>query len=178
MGQIRILIFTCILFFTSMASAHEFFFAFAEIEYDEMKGRFEVSVTATTHDLDRSLRLIDPNFKGLQQANDDSLSYNLIERELNRHFSAAPKTDNSILDGTNAIYFRLDGIETELNGTVHLYLSADCRSNPGTLEFTFDLLMDDFPEQQNKLTIIYRGRKSTFVFLPNQRTQIIELTQI
>lgn len=174
----RNLLFLFYLFFYSFSFSHEFFFAFAEVEYDEMNGRFEVSVTATTHDLDKSLRSVDPGFKGLYQANGDSSSFNLIERELNLHFSASSKSDNSILDGTNAIYFRLDGIETELNGTVHLYLSSEYRSNLAPLEFTFDLLMDDFSEQQNKLTVIHRGKKSTFVFLPNQRTQIIELTHI
>jgi hypothetical protein len=157
--------------------AHEFFFAFAEVEYNEVNGRFEVSITATTHDLDKQLRAVDAQFKGLQQASGDSLSYALVESELNKHFSFSFLQENSIMDGTNAFYFQLDGIETQLNGTVVLYLSAASRTVNDKMEVTFDLLMEQFPEQQNKLTFIYRGKKSTLVFLPNQRTQLIELTK-
>ncbi|MFN6015023.1 MAG: DUF6702 family protein [Flavobacteriales bacterium] len=174
----RNLLFLTLLFCSSFSFGHEFFFAFAEVEFDELKGRFEASVTLTSHDLDQSLRSMEPNFKGLYKAESDSMSRNLVEREINRHFSIVIPTKNSVLDGANAIYFHLEGIEIELNGTIHLYLSAEHRTVPEKLEVTFDVLMDEFPEQQNKLTLIYRGKKSTNVFLPNQRTQLIELTQI
>jgi hypothetical protein len=172
----RKLFFLIFLFCSHFSFSHEFFFSFAEVEYNEMNGRIEVSLTATTHDLDKHLRALDKDFKGLDKVSSDSTGLNFVEKELNRCLVFAIPQENSTLDGFGVIYFHLDGIETALNGTVAIYLSAEYRSPLSKLEVTFDLLMDDLPDQQNKLTFIYRGKKSTFVFLPNQRTQLIDLT--
>jgi hypothetical protein len=35
--------------------------------------------------------------------------------------------------------------------------------------------MDEYPEQQNKATFIYRENKETLVFLPTKKSETIEL---
>jgi hypothetical protein len=45
----------------------------------------------------------------------------------------------------------------------------------GAFGITFNLLMDSFPEQQNKLTFHFREKKSTFVFLESNQKQLIDL---
>jgi hypothetical protein len=60
------------------------------------------------------------------------------------------------------------------NGTTNVYLSCPLNGNSPTGVF-FDLLMDFYPQQQNKMTFIHRESKSSYVFLPYSRKQEIIL---
>ena len=44
-----IFFFTC---FSTSLNAHEFYFSFAEVEYNEVSGKLEVSLSVTAHDFD------------------------------------------------------------------------------------------------------------------------------
>lgn len=170
--------FTC--FFISLASlvnAHDYFFAFAEMEYDELNGRIETTLTVSNHDFEHYLKQKNIIQHDLNFYKNDSLKIESIENELNTYLTLNiyPFSENSSLDGDESFHFNLDGFETQLSGTVLFYLSADVKRPLETIEVRFDLLMDDHPEQQNKLTFIHRGQKRTYVFLPAKRTQIIDL---
>jgi len=45
-----------------MSSAHDYYFAFAEVEYNEISKRFEGTIIFTTHDLEKSIQKDHPQF--------------------------------------------------------------------------------------------------------------------
>ena len=160
---------------SSASIAHDYFFAFAEVEYNEMNGQVETTISMTSHDFERYLqrkKLIKTNLKSCIN---DSFSMHNIEIELNKHFNLNPEFENSILDGNESFDLKLDGFEIQLTGIVQFYLSSTIPNPINLFKITFDLLMDEYPEQQNKLTFIFRNEKKTVVFIPTMRSQIIEL---
>ena len=84
--------------------------------------------------------------------------------------------NNSQIESDQLPYqFQIEGYNLRLDGNLEIYLSSDLLK-PGTmLTVVFDLLMDKFPEQQNKLTFIFRNKKHTLNFTPNKRYQTIDL---
>lgn len=165
------------LFFSIQASAHEYFFAFAELEYDEANGKMEATITVTTHDLENYLIKKNILQKKLEDCQGDSIAMLNLENFLNQHFTLNlnPGEENSIMDGIELFLFQLDGIETQLTGTVQFFMSATIKRPVKKIDVLFDLLMDNSSEQQNKMTFIYREIKKTFVFLPTKKSEIIEL---
>lgn len=158
-----------ILLFISMivlleSHAHEFYFAFAEVSYDELTERIEATIILTSHDLEKSLTISGNNIRLSSDKVLDSVAISTIEKELNKGFYLQSGGVNS--------YLKLDGYETLLNGTTQFYLSGIFRKNEGST-IHFPLLMDVFPDQQNKLTWIFRGEKETYVFLPAMTSQKI-----
>jgi hypothetical protein len=166
-----------LLLISSLSNAHDYFFAFAEVEYNELNGEIETTISMTSHDFERYLqkkKLIQTN---LNACVNDSVSMQNIEIELNKHFNINmnPGIENSILDGNESFNLKLDGFEIQLTGIVQFYLSSTIFRPLKHFKITFDLLMDEYPEQQNKLTFIYRNQKKTVVFIPSMRSQIIDL---
>jgi len=163
-------LFIFILFISSVSYGHEYYFAFAEVEYNEMDGKIEATIRVSTHDLEKALRDKKLITKDLSALSQDTLSLSVLEKEIEAHFSISLKDASG-----KSLDFILEGYETQKTGIVEFYLSADLKKNAQQLDITFDLLMDEFPEQQNKLTFIYRTSKITLVFMPNKRTQTIDL---
>lgn len=170
----RKVLFITFLLLSLNSFSHDYFFAFAEIEYDEMNGRIEASVSMTTHDFERLLQKQGIIQKDLNSCKNDTIKMQQIKDVIAAHFfiKVAYSLENSQKENIN---WKLEGFETQLTGIVHFYLSADLQSPLETIEATFDLMMDNYPEQQNKLTFIYRNRKNTYIFLPTKQTQIIDL---
>jgi len=166
------------LLISSFVQAHETFFAFAELEYKELQGRLEATISVTSHDLEQYLQKKQLIKGELTAALKDSVTYILISNELNNHFfvDLDPFGQNSTMDGVEFIRFALDGYEEERTGTIRFYMHASV-NHPisNTFGITFNLLMDAFTEQQNKLTFLFREKKSTFVFLQNNQKQFIDL---
>jgi hypothetical protein len=89
-----------------------------------------------------------------------------IEELLNAHFGVrSPK----------AVSFKLVGCETLSNGITHFYLESDPVEWNWEMDWKFDMLMSQFPEQQNKLTFQYRTAQHTLTFLPTATTQTLTL---
>jgi hypothetical protein len=166
------------LFLSFFSQAHESFFAFAELEYKDKQGRLEATISATAHDLERYLQQRNVISEDLAKALKDSSSYVAINNELNSHFfvDLDPFGQNSTMDGVEFIRFSLDGYEEEHSGTIRFFMHAAV-NHPISARFgiTFNLLMDAHSEQQNKLTFLFREKKSTFVFLQKNQKQFIDL---
>lgn len=160
-------LFILILLMSSVSYGHDYFFAFAEVEYNEMNSKVEVTIRVSTHDFEKSLRSKSLISKDLSVLSQDTNTLSILEKEIEDHFTI------SSLEQT--IDLQLEGFETQKTGIVEFYLSAEVKNNPNQLDIKFDLLMDEFPEQQNKLTFIYRMSKRTLVFMQNKRTQSIDL---
>jgi hypothetical protein len=130
--------------------------------------RLEGTIMATEHDLEIALKDEGLEIKELSTSLKDSSVYNYLQDYINLHFQMSTKSYSSD--------FRLVGFESFLNGQIYLYIE----SNPLPDEYTgfevrFDLLMDTFTEQQNKLTIYAKGISRTVPFVRGDASQLIEL---
>ena len=160
-----------LLFFLLIAGnhsfAHNYYFSFAEVEYNDFCGCFESSITFTTHDFEQFLRKKNLLNKNLETTlNDYKLKQN-IESIINEGFQITLENKN--------IELQLEGNEIALNGLTTFYLSSKPIKLTSVILFQYNLLMNEFPEEQNKLTFIFRGEKTTMNFIANQFTHSIKL---
>lgn len=159
-----LLIFMCL---GNFSYAHNYFFSFAEVEYNEFCGCFESSITFTTHDFEQLLSKKNILNKNLESTlNDYQLKQN-IETIINEGFQIT--SENKIVE------FQLDGNEIGLNGLTTFFLSSKPIKLSSVILFHYNLLMNEVAEQQNKLTFIFRGEKTTMNFISNQVTHSIKL---
>ncbi len=159
------ILFVLLLLSSTYSFSHDYFFAFAEVEYDEYNARVEATLVMTTHDFESYLKKNNIISKELSFYKNDSLVLKQVETEVLKHFSI----NNSSIGA-----FTLEGYEIELTGMIQVYLTAPILSPSEGVDIQFDLLMDDFKEQQNKLTFIYRDQKTSYIYLQNKRTQHID----
>lgn len=166
----RFLLIVLMLSVSGVSKAHDFFFAFAEMELNEVNSRFEITLTATTHDVERALIHNGLIREDVKWNSTDSVFSGLLEKEINRQFSIS-------FDGIDQkSHLILEGVENELTGTTRFYLSCPLPIiGFTTFSILFDFLMDTFPEQQNKLTFIYREQKQTVTFLPSHKTNTLSI---
>lgn len=152
-----------------MTFAHDYYFAFAEVEYDEMKGELQATLIVSTHDMENMLRKKGVTERDLSSYSNDTIALRNIQNELLKGFS--------IQIGTKTLSLTLEGMEVQLTGLTNFYFSAKEVSALESVSIKFDLLMDVFAEQQNKLTFIYRNTKNTYAFLSNRKEQDIILLE-
>lgn len=163
------LFFVLFLLFQSLYGlSHDFYFSFAEVELDEFNGKIEVTLTATTHDIEKELRIEKSPIQQISGNENDSTFRSLLENKINSGLIIQ-------LNGTQPT-LKLEGIEVMLNGVTNLYLSGDLPETINQLDVYFGFLMKTFPDQQNKMTLVYRGKKKTFVFLPTMTKQTFKLS--
>ncbi len=156
-----------LLFVSGLSFAHNYYFSFAEVEYNDFCGCFESSITLTTHDFEQVLRKKNLLNKNLETTlNDYKLKQN-IESIINEGFQITLENKN--------IELQLEGNEIALNGLTTFYLSSKPIKLTSVILFQYNLLMNEFPEEQNKLTFIFRGEKTTMNFIANQFTHSIKL---
>lgn len=155
-------------------SAHEFYFAYAELSYNEFTNNLEGTLIFSTHDLEKA---IEPNGSliGLFDKLDvSSPTTRLIEAYLNEHFklSYGCALDSNAVDVFCMSSFTLEGLVTQLNGTIECYISMPVNAIYAPVYCQFNALMEQFPLQQNKLTFTYRQHKETvnFIAIDTQHT--------
>lgn len=148
--------------FTSFG--HEYFFGFSELEYNDVSRKFECTIIASTHDLERALEKSNVETGDLAKITQGSDGFLAIEKYLNTHFTVSLKEQ---------VKFKLIGSEVHMNGTTNFYFESEAIDITTEVKFSFDLLMDTFQQQQNKITFIYRNNSYTRTFLYNERVQSI-----
>lgn len=149
--------------------AHEYFFAFAEIDYNESTRSFEITLEGSAHDVEDVLNESGIAIKELEDHYKDAEMLSRIEGFIQKGFA--------IYSGTSSAVLRLEGMEVQPNGLVRFYIKSDPIAVGNSLTVQFDWLMDVLPKQQNKLTLSYRNEKYTAVFLPHERKSTIQLNQ-
>ena len=154
--------------------AHDYFFAFAEVEYSEKSARLEATLTLTAHDLEAYLQKKKIIVNSLEDAFADSSEASSIDRAINEHFFFYE--EDSDKDSKWVSLFKIDGHQILLNGNIEIYLSCEAVKPSSYLNVQFNLLMDYFSDQQNKITFIHRRKKSTFNFNLTNQYQIIDLS--
>jgi len=153
--------------FSVTSFAHEFYFAYAELTYNELQQRFEGTIIFTTHDLERTLEPKGSLIGKFEKLDETSAELKLIEHYINEHFQInyGCALDSNAVDAFCQSKFTLEGIVTQLNGTIECYVSSSAGALYNPVQFKFDALMEQFPSQQNKLTFTYRNQKETLSFL-------------
>lgn len=144
---------------SGLAFGHDFFFAFAEVEYNDVSQRIEGTITVTTHDLELALQKQNVLAKELDPKELSTEEVKAVENYIFEHFS--------ITQNTKAV-LHLIGFESLLNGISNFYFESEVLDFNGTAQITFDLLMDHFADQQNKISFIFRDRSKTLTFLPTE----------
>jgi hypothetical protein len=179
MNKYIILLF--ILYLSVISYAHKYYFAFAEVEYNEMNQTLEATIIATSHDVEFVLKEQGVISKSLDYAQQNKKEYQAINDYLNKTFSVHTVDSLTILALDSSLpprlEFILDGFEVLLNGYVQFYLSGKTTSPITQCYVKFDLLMDKFPDQQNKLTFRFREKKLTYNYLIFNKIQFIKLEQ-
>lgn len=141
---------------SGFANAHEFFFAYAEFKLNEMEGELQGTLIFTGHDMEKALGIELMSDKGI-----DTSDREVLINYINQHFSFG-----------STVSLQYFGHEVKNTGEFVIYLNSPI---PTDFEFAgsvrFDLLMDFFPDQQNKLSIMYRNETKHLNFLGHSRTQ-------
>ncbi len=171
MGKTVYLLCVLFAFFSPTLRAHDTYFAFAEVEYNDMNGTLEATLTVSTHDLERLLQEKELISGALSSTPIDSILISHISPLINTSFSFSFPENQAML-------WDIEGIENTLTGTTNIYLSTAVRNITDTFSVRFDLFMDRYPEQQNKMTFIYHENKTTRVFLNSQRTDTFKIKPI
>lgn len=139
-------------------SAHAFYFAYAEVEYNPSTSKLEASVKVTSHDFELFLlEKLKPNAR-LTEVLDNPTNARVLSELMFQNFS--------IFNDGEALQWNWEGYFSDLQGYTTIYLSSSSFEWK-QLSVSFNLLMSQFPEQQNKLTFLFKGKKNTFDFLPN-----------
>lgn len=161
------LLFVAIFLFSALsASAHEYFFAFAEVAYNSDKGAFEITIEASAHDTEDALNESGITIKELEDHYTDSVMLSRIEGFINEGFT--------LTTGGTTGKLTLEGMEVFPNGLVFFYLSSAPVALGESVDVQFDWLMDALPKQQNKITLEVRQQKYTAVFVENKRKSTIK----
>lgn len=148
--------------------AHNYYFGFAEMQYNALNQTMETTVVLSAHDFESYLASKGHTLKNLEYLTQDLVAIAIIAQEVNAGFEVRTNGQRLIFDCL--------GFEVNKNGLLSVYLVSQRVSNPGpVLDIRFDCLMDLFPEQQNKLTYLKDTQKYTAVFLPARKTAAITL---
>ncbi|MFZ9586683.1 MAG: DUF6702 family protein [Crocinitomicaceae bacterium] len=170
------LVFTCLLA-PSRSWGHQYFFAFAEVEYNEMGQKFEGSIMATAHDLELTLMNAYGLKTKLENVAPNSPDFNIMEDYLNQFLTLnyGCSLDSNVVDANCTANWTIESFQLMKNGNIALYFSAPAKHVYTLIQVDFRFLMDAFPEQQNKLTFIYREDRNTLSFTKAQPQQYFAL---
>ncbi len=163
----RLRIYFFFILISNVSFAHNYYFSFAEVEYNDFCSCFETSLTVTTHDLEQVLRKKNLLNKNLEASLTDNKLKQGIEELINEGLQ--------ISTGGKKVALYLEGNDIGINGLTTFYLSSKPIDLFDEIIFQYNLLMNEFPDEQNKLTFIFRGEKTTLNFIINQFTHSIKL---
>jgi hypothetical protein len=153
--------------FTLNLSAHPFYFSYAEIQYNEFCNCFEGFISLSSHDFEELLNEEKNTKTNISKAMNDSLLKKEISEILNSGLSFSADRQE--------IPIQLEGYESEMNGLTRFYFKTQPFKNSQEIIVEFDLFMEKYKEQQNKLTIIQRDKKVTIDFLIQEKTKLITI---
>lgn len=161
----KVLVIISIVFSSFGINAHEYFFGFAEVQYNDMSQKFEATLIFTSHDLEQCL--------GNVSLVDDDLS----DKELLKLKDYINKTFR-VKSGDQLSQWTIIGTESFTTGTTNIYIESQPIKDPNELKFTFSSLMEEFDNQQNKITLLYRDQTKTMTFMKNNKSESIKLESI
>ena len=162
-------VFIFVMLLTNFSFGHAYYFAFAEMQFNEESSRFEISIRATGHDVEDYMKHIGQDVGQLEKANSNPVAKKQLETMLQQHFVITVNNQPIILD--------LVGVEINAKDEAIFYLTSRKMKQPKRIEITFDLLMNLFEEQQNKITVFTPEGKKYLSFLPHKTKRIFEFIE-
>ncbi len=163
----RLLILFTLTFLSFQTEAHAYFFGFAELNYNVEEGEYEGTLILSTHDVEDWLKRKEVPIITLEDHIDDYEIHALMELEIFEGFE--------VKSNDQGLIFQLIGYEILDNGMTQFYFHSNKTDKGNELDITFDLMMDEFPQQQNKINYIENNRSLTAVFLKEHRQTSISL---
>jgi len=145
------------------SAAHDYFFAFAEVQFNDEKKRLEISIRVTGHDLEDYMKHLGKETLRMEECINNPIEMQKIKSVL---FSEFKITTNGA-----PLALEIIGMEINTKDEAIFYITSKEISSLKDVTITFDLLMDFFKEQQNKLTIFKQGGKDYLTFLPHRRSR-------
>lgn len=150
------------------ANAHEYYFAFGEVEYNLSTKKLEITLEISAHDLEFDMKKSGITLdKHIENQSGNANFKKQLEAHLAKGFSIS--ADDS------PIPLSVIGFDVLPTGLLYVYMESGVVELPQAFFFKFDLLMESFPDQQNKVTFIRNKEKQTAVFLPTKPTEVISL---
>jgi hypothetical protein len=147
--------------------SHEYYFAFAELKYNDFNQQFEGTIIVSSHDFEHLLLSKKMITNELPTFSSDSILLNTIQ--------AVVGTGFTIEGNKQQLTLSLIGFEKLQNGLSYIHFTTNKIENPMLLNISFNLLMPVFQNQQNKVTIYFKNKTFTEVFLNTQPTKEIQL---
>lgn len=147
-------------------SMHEYYFSFGEIQYSTKQKRFEVSITCTGHDLENYIESKDIEIPKFEECIESPVHQKKIEKIIQDGFKVYVD-DKSIL-------LELVGMEVNTKDQAVFYLTSREMIKPANFEVEYNLLMDYYPIQQNKLTVFSPEGKEYLTFLKSRTKRKFE----
>lgn len=152
--------------FSAQANAHEYFFGFAELSYNQDDGVYEGTLTVSTHDFNDWLEMREIDLT----ENDDPTKPTYFQQLSREIFTGFLVSANG-----NSIAFEIVAMEDLNTGLTNYYFRSMKAEKSNSLDVTFDLMMNLFPQQQNKITYRDELKSSTAIFLSNKTHSSISL---
>jgi hypothetical protein len=144
---------------------HKFYVSKTIIEYNARTQLFEITTKIFTDDLDKALSQLSGKEIRLGTPQEHSGANNLLEDYMKQHFTIE-------MDGVKTDW-RWVGKETE-NDLTYCYMEIYRTPVFATLKVHNDLLVAEFPEQQNIVDLTMSGATQTHVFF---RDKVIQTFQ-
>lgn len=159
----RAILITIVVLTAFASAAHDFYFGFAEMEYNTITQKIEMTLTVTTHDFERSMEAKGKKIDNIASIQDNEVNW--VTDYINEHLQ--------IKSGDARSTFHYVGHEVTLEGTTYFYFESDIIALAKEMDVTFDVLMETYTQQQNKLTFYYEDRTLTAAFTRMNQTQTI-----
>ncbi len=166
--KIKLLLLFVLFSMLRAVQAHEYHFAFMELEFYPTEQQFQATLKVTAHDI----AYIFSKKHATDLSVDEIINTDSLYSELTLFICAG----FTLFQNNQAVYFKVDGNELTKSGDLLFYLSSEAIEYPGKLSFSFPLLTLYFPEQQNKLDYLKKGKHHTLTFLSTDYIKEIPLT--
>ena len=132
-----------LLLLSAFSYGHDTYFAFAEMEYDEDCSCLEISIKVSAHDLNSIAEGQSSNYLGLEKTlNTKEGNSNIIQQIIFQGFE--------ISQYQKKIVSFYEGFELNNDGDCFFYFKTE-KLEKGLIDIRFDLFMNTYLEQQNKL---------------------------
>ena len=155
------------LFVPALLFAHDTFFSFAEMQYDQSCQCLEISLSVSSHDLDEKAASLIENYESLEASLKVESDRKKISEFIGDGFA--------IFQNKQEIGLQMVGYELLEDGTCSVYLISESVKQEN-ITIKYDLFMQEFSEQQNKLQYLKSPDKTeTFTFFIFRRETEINL---
>ncbi|SFT55377.1 hypothetical protein SAMN05216474_1282 [Lishizhenia tianjinensis] len=151
----------------SSFALHEYFFGFAEMEYNSEDKKFEISIQTTAHDFEHHMEHMGVELGHIEKLSVEDSLFQLALEEINNGFRISKEG--------KALDLKCIGFEVNLKDELFFYLQSETTDKSGKWDIEFDLMMNSFPKQQNKLNYVEKGAKTALTFLFSNKERTLEI---